>query len=61
MQMLQEPHLLEYLATLRVEPGYINFIEKMWDSFHYRAKEWILMIYELLWDYREDFHDNMLS
>lgn len=48
-------------ATLRVEPGYINFIEKMWDSFHYRAKEWILMIYELLWDYREDFHDNMLS
>lgn len=53
--MLQEPHLLEYL------PGYINFIEKMWDSFHYRAKEWILMIYELLWDYREDFHDNMLT
>lgn len=48
-------------ATLRVEPGYINFIEKMWDSFHYRAKEWILMIYELLWDYREDFHDNMLT
>lgn len=25
-------------ATLRVEPGYINFIEKMWDSFHYRCK-----------------------
>ena len=48
-------------ASLRVEPGYINFIEKMWDSFHYRAKEWILMIYELLWDYREDFHDNMLT
>lgn len=48
-------------ATLRVEPDYINFIEKMWDSFHYRAKEWILMIYELLWDYREDFHDNMLT
>lgn len=53
--------LVGVFATLRVEPDYINFIEKMWDSFHYRAKEWILMIYELLWDYREDFHDNMLT
>jgi len=33
---------------LQVCPELIEQVEKYWDELHYRAKEWVLMIYELL-------------
>lgn len=33
---------------LQIYPDLIDEVEKFWDKFHYRAKEWILMVYELL-------------
>lgn len=33
---------------LRLSPELVEWVEKLWDTLHYRAKEWILMIYELL-------------
>lgn len=41
-------------AMLREDIKYIQYIEKEWDLYHYRAKEWLLMIYELLWDKKTD-------
>ena len=33
---------------LQVYPKLVAKVEEYWDEFHYRAKEWLLMIYELL-------------
>ena len=33
---------------LKVFPELVDRVEEYWDEFHYRAKEWVLMIYELL-------------
>lgn len=33
---------------LQVYPELVVKIEEYWDEFHYRAKEWMLMVYELL-------------
>lgn len=41
-------------AMLRCDNGYLKNIEMDWNSYHYRAKEWILMIYELLWCFDEN-------
>ncbi|BBF42414.1 hypothetical protein lbkm_1096 [Lachnospiraceae bacterium KM106-2] len=35
-------------ALLKLNYHYIDAIERDWERLHYRAKEWILMIYELL-------------
>ena len=33
---------------LHIYPELVIKVEEYWDEFHYRAKEWVLMIYELL-------------
>jgi len=33
---------------LQVYPELVTKVEEYWNEFHYRAKEWVLMIYELL-------------
>ncbi len=33
---------------LQIHPELVEEVEEYWDEFHYRAKEWVLMIYELL-------------
>ena len=38
----------------RLDESYIDRIERDWSAFHYRAKEWLLMTYELLWDLEKD-------
>lgn len=38
----------------RLDGSYIDWIERDWSAFHYRAKEWLLMTYELLWDLEKD-------
>ena len=40
------------LETL--DESFIEWIELDWPTFHYRAKEWLLMTYELLWDLKEE-------
>lgn len=35
-------------ALLRVNISYISEIEAFWNKLHYQAKEWILMVYELV-------------
>ncbi len=40
------------LETL--DTSYIERLEIDWPTFHYLAKEWILMTYELLWDLTEE-------
>ena len=37
-------------AILRVNIDYISKIEKHWNRLHYRAKEWILMVYEFVYE-----------
>ena len=34
----------------RVNSAYVERLERDWNQFHYRAKEWLLMVYELLLD-----------
>ena len=46
-------------ALLRVNSKYISFIESKWSQFHYLAKEWMLMIYELLLEYKDGFCDQI--
>ncbi|MEE0202435.1 MAG: hypothetical protein U0I51_18090 [Muricomes sp.] len=41
-------------AMLRCDNRYLKNIEMDWNSYHYRAKEWLLMIYELLWCFDEN-------
>ncbi len=40
------------LETL--DESYIEWLELDWSTFHYRAKEWLLMTYELLWDLKKE-------
>lgn len=40
-------------AMVRCDNKYIENIEMDWDNYHYRAKEWIMMLYELLWYFDE--------
>lgn len=47
-------------ALERLNESYINWIERDWSSFHYRAKEWVLMTYELLLDFEEDRRELIL-
>lgn len=37
-------------AFLRVNISYISKIEEYWNRLHYRAKEWILMVYEFVYE-----------
>ncbi|MCW6658934.1 hypothetical protein NHG25_00385 [Aerococcaceae bacterium NML191292] len=37
-------------GVLRVNIDYISKIEKHWNRLHYRAKEWILMVYEFVYE-----------
>lgn len=39
----------------KTDPMFVSFIEKDWQMFHYRAKEWLLMIYELLGELCPDY------
>ena len=34
---------------LRSDAKYLKNIEDDWEEYHYRAKEWLMMLYELLW------------
>ena len=36
-------------AMIRCNNKCIENIEEDWDTYHYRAKEWLMMMYELLW------------
>ena len=36
-------------ALLRSDTKYLENIEYDWEAYHYRAKEWLMMLYELLW------------
>jgi hypothetical protein len=36
-------------AVLRVDFHFISKIENSWNQFHYRAKEWMLMVYEFIY------------
>lgn len=37
-------------AFLRVDISYISKIEEYWGKLHYRAKEWVLMVYEFVYE-----------
>lgn len=41
-------------AMVRCDNKYIENIETDWDNYHYRAKEWLMMLYELLWYFDKD-------
>lgn len=41
-------------ALIRCDKTYIKNIETDWDNYHYRAKEWLMMLYELLWHFDKD-------
>lgn len=34
-------------ALLRSDAKYLKNIEDDWEEYHYRAKEWLMMLYEL--------------
>ena len=36
-------------ALLRSDAKYLKNVEDDWEEYHYRAKEWLMMLYELLW------------
>ena len=44
-------------ALERLDESFIKLVEIDWPFFHYRAKEWLLMTYELLWDLEKDRRD----
>lgn len=37
-------------ALESIDESFVDWLELDWPVFHYRAKEWLLMTYELLWD-----------
>ena len=37
-------------ALESLDASYVDWLESDWSTFHYRAKEWLMMTYELLWD-----------
>ena len=37
-------------ALESLDESYVDWLELDWTMFHYRAKEWLMMTYELLWD-----------
>ena len=39
---------------MRIDKTFIYDIESCWDDFHYEAKEWLIMMYELLWYFCPD-------
>lgn len=41
-------------ALVRCNNKYLENIETDWDNYHYRAKEWLIMLYELLWYFDEE-------
>lgn len=43
--------LMGLFAMIRNDINYIENIEKDWNNYHYRAKEWLMMLYELLWHF----------
>ena len=45
----------------RTDETFVSFIEKDWTMFHYRAKEWLLMIYELLGEFCPDYAELLNS
>lgn len=44
-------------ALERTNESFIKWIESDWSFFHYRAKEWLMMTYELLWNLEENRRD----
>ncbi len=40
-------------ALVRCDNKYLKNIEVDWENYHYRAKEWLMMLYELLWHFDE--------
>ena len=46
--------LIGLFALLRIDKTFIYDIESCWDDFHYEAKEWLIMMYELLWYFCPD-------
>lgn len=41
-------------ALVRCDNKYLEYIETDWNDYHYRAKEWLMMVYELLWYFDEN-------
>lgn len=41
-------------AILKCDNRYLKNIERDWELYHYHAKEWLMMIYELLWYFDEN-------
>ena len=39
-----------FYALESLDESFIDWLELDWPVFHYRAKEWLMMTYELLWD-----------
>ena len=37
-------------ALESLDESYLDWLDLDWPTFHYRAKEWLMMTYELLWD-----------
>ena len=48
-------------ALIRTNNSYIEYLERDWSQFHYRAKEWIMMIYELLLDLVPECRESVLQ
>lgn len=46
-------------ASLRVKADYVTLIEEYWENLHYRAKEWILMIYEFIYMMCQDDQESI--
>ena len=43
--------LVGLFALVRIDNNFIYEIESCWDDFHYESKEWLIMMYELLWHF----------
>lgn len=46
-------------ALLQIDINYISKVEKYWKKLHYRAKEWILMIYEFVYNRCPEYHEKI--
>ncbi len=47
-------------SLLRVDaPNSLGVLEQNWDRLHYRAKEWLMMTYELLWYFDIHSHETL--
>lgn len=44
-------------GMVRCNDRCIKSIEMDWNTYHYRAKEWLMMLYELLWYFDKDSRD----